>query len=112
MIQLNPMRHFYSFEILLDYDCKRQGCWIKDPYVRGRDVGVYDDTGADCAACQDRCNSDPKCGAVECNGEYCYWWAHGRCINSSSSHFFTFNQEQYKFGYTCYKRGNEILYVS
>ena len=100
------LSYFKSNQSFLDYDCKRQGCLKDDPYVINRDYGIYPDTVSDCPACQDRCNSDPDCAAVECNGRLCYWWNHNLCIDNNSSHFFIFPEEQSNFGYTCYKRGN------
>ena len=96
---------FNSDETFTGYVCKRQGCWIDDSYISGIDVGVYHYTGADCASCQARCNSDPICGAVECNKDHCYWWGHGKCINSYSPNFFTYNEEDQSYhSLMCYKR--------
>ena len=54
--------------------------------------------------CQDKCNKDDKCGAVECGGDQgCAWWKLNNCIDKNSPGFFTYTPDQYHYGYTCYK---------
>ena len=86
------------------YNCKRQGCWFSHPYVQDQEYGIYYKNNSNCAMCQDKCNNDRICGAVECGGDStCVWWKVDKCTNKNSPGFFTYSPNQYHYGYTCYK---------
>ena len=91
------------------YNCKRQGCWWSAAYtyINGKDYGKYSATNPSCSICQDKCDNDVNCGAVECGGEEpgvdCHYWKVGMCIDETSPNFVTYDKDQYKYGYTCYK---------
>ena len=66
-------------KILDSYNCDMRGCpW--DEYEENNDWGYYDKNDGDCLKCQDQCNQDPNCGAIECGDHYCSWWKIGKCL--------------------------------
>lgn len=63
---------------IVGYTCEKKGChWSR--YVKNQDWGYYSETDGDCFKCQDQCNKDANCGAVECGEGYCSWWKVGKC---------------------------------
>ena len=60
------------------YTCEKKGCHWAD-YKEGEDWDYYSRTDGDCFKCQDQCNKDENCGAVECGESYCSWWKIGKC---------------------------------
>ena len=70
--------------------CEKKSCKWGD-YEASQDWGYYSKTNGNCQECQDRCNKDKTCGAVECGKEYCSWWKTGTCTRSvaSSGRIFT-----------------------
>ena len=74
------------------YHCSNSGCH-RDSSTKGEDWGYYSGTNGDCNYCQMKCNSDRKCGGIECGTSYCTWWKVGVCSLLDSD----------KKGYTCRK---------
>ena len=69
-----------------NYECENKGCpWSN--YVKYQDWGYYSETENDCHTCQDRCEADINCGAVECGEElgYCSWWKKGKCSRQEAT---------------------------
>ena len=72
--------------------CEDIGCNWSD-YIENQDWGYYSTTEGDCEPCQDKCDQDQNCGAVECGDGYCSWWKVGTCSTSNAD----------LYGYTCFK---------
>ena len=94
------------------YDCKRQGCWLSAPYELDKDYGFFSKDNSNCTICHDNCSQDPDCGAVECGGDtddapyhHCAWWKLNKCTDKNSPGFFSYEPNEYHYGYTCYKGG-------
>ena len=83
---------FIFWTVRYQYHCSNSGCH-RDSSTKGEDWGYYSGTNGDCNYCQIKCNSDRKCGGIECGTSYCTWWKVGVCSLLDSD----------KNGYTCRK---------
>ena len=69
-----------KFEIPLGkYECFYQVC----DQLTGNltDFEFYSHENGDCIKCQDRCDQDATCSAVECGTVHCLGWKNGKCNN-------------------------------
>ena len=77
-------------------------------YTSEVEYGIYSRTNSNCSMCQELCNRDMNCGAVECGGDerhpMCLWWKPGLCLDSNSPGFSEYDaDERNMYGSTCYK---------
>ena len=97
-----------------EYLCWRRDCssainWGR--YTEGTDYGFYSHNNSDCILCQQMCDLDPKCGAVNCAGKHefgskfdgkgCMWWRVGACVDDYETHVKP--RDNANKGYLCYK---------
>ena len=62
-----------------EYECFHQVC---DQFTGNlTDFEFYDHKNGECTICQDRCDQDATCSAVECGTVHCLGWKNGKCNN-------------------------------
>merc|ERR1719499_1064471 len=62
-----------------NWNCTNDACYWKD-YDMLVDWDYYTHEWGNCSLCQELCEEDSNCWAVECGGTYCAWWAPGTCL--------------------------------
>eukprot|EP00940_MAST-03C_sp_MAST-3C-sp2_P000443 g443.t1 len=73
----------YHVATPVQWTCNNNAC-NKADFTQGVDWGYYDSTNGDCGFCQNLCEADPECHAIECGGGYCSWWKWGACVEQEA----------------------------
>ena len=112
----------YAYITLFKLDplCERKTC-VFQTYRQFEDWNYYSRTEGKCPECQERCDTDENCGAVECGKNYCAWWKKGVCTRSEatytvSGNFWSLNGSiqpslEPSTLYTCWKGNYKLLWV-